>query len=39
LLTILWTSIFLRQIETLSGRIILGAFFTVAGTVLVVTAK
>lgn len=39
LLTILWTSIFLRQIETLTGRIILGALFTVAGTVLVVTAR
>lgn len=39
LLTIVWTSIFLRQIETLSGRIVLGALFTVAGTVLVVTAN
>jgi drug/metabolite transporter, DME family len=39
LLTLLWTSIFLRQIEKLSGRIILGALVTVAGTVLVVTAK
>ncbi len=39
LLTILWTGIFLRQIERLSGRIILGALVTVAGTVLVVTAK
>ncbi len=39
LLTILWTSIFLRQIEKLSGRVIIGALVTVAGTVLVVTAK
>lgn len=39
LLTILWTGIFLRQIEPLTGRIVLGALVTVAGTVLVVTAK
>lgn len=39
LLTILWTGIFLRQIERLSGRTILGALITVAGTVLVVTVK
>jgi drug/metabolite transporter (DMT)-like permease len=39
LLTILWTGIFLRQIERLSGRIVLGALVTVTGTVLVVTAK
>ena len=39
LLTILWTGIFLRQIERLSPRIILGALVTVAGTVLVVTAR
>jgi len=39
LLTILWTGIFLRQIEQLSGRIVLGAFVTVTGTVLVVTAR
>jgi uncharacterized membrane protein len=38
-LTILWTGIFLRQIEQLSGRVILGALVTVAGTVLVVTVK
>jgi drug/metabolite transporter (DMT)-like permease len=37
LLTILWTAIFLRQIEQLSGRVVLGALVTVAGTVLVVT--
>ena len=39
LLTILCTGIFLRQIERLSPRIILGALVTVAGTVLVVTAR
>jgi drug/metabolite transporter, DME family len=39
LLTILWTSIFLRQLEQLTGRIILGALVTVAGTVLVVTTQ
>jgi drug/metabolite transporter (DMT)-like permease len=39
LLSILWTGIFLRGIERLSGRIIAGALVTVAGTVLVVTAK
>jgi len=37
LLTILWTSIFLRQIEPLTIRIVLGALVTVVGTVLVVT--
>ena len=39
LLTILWVGIFLRQIERLSARIVLGAVFTVMGTTLVVTAK
>jgi len=39
LLTLLWTGIFLRRIERLSSRIILGAWVTVAGTVLVVTAR
>jgi drug/metabolite transporter (DMT)-like permease len=39
LLTILWTGIFLRRIEKLSGRIVWGALVTVAGSVLVVTAK
>jgi uncharacterized membrane protein len=39
LLTILWTGIFLREIERLSGRIVLGALITVTGTVLVVTAR
>jgi DME family drug/metabolite transporter len=39
LLTILWTGIFLREVERLSGRVVLGALVTVTGTVLVVTAK
>jgi len=39
LLTILWTAIFLRQIERLSARIVLGGLVTVTGTVLVVTAR
>jgi len=39
LLTILWAAIFLRQIERLSPRIIFGALVTVAGTILVVTAR
>jgi drug/metabolite transporter (DMT)-like permease len=39
LLSILWTGIFLRGIERLTGRVIGGALVTVAGTVLVVTAK
>jgi drug/metabolite transporter (DMT)-like permease len=39
LLSLLWTAIFLRSIEPLSGRIVCGALVTVAGTVLVVTAK
>jgi drug/metabolite transporter (DMT)-like permease len=39
LLSIVWTGIFLRGIERLTGRIVVGALVTVAGTVLVVTAK
>ncbi len=39
LLTILWVGIFLRQIERISVRIVLGALFTVMGTTLVVTAR
>jgi len=39
LLTILWVGIFLRQIERISARIVLGALFTVMGTTLVVTAR
>lgn len=38
LLTILWVGIFLRQIERISTRIVVGALFTVLGTTLVVTA-
>jgi drug/metabolite transporter (DMT)-like permease len=38
LLTILWTGIFLRQIERISARIVLGAVCTVVGTTLVLTA-
>ena len=39
LLSLVWTGIFLRGIERLSGRVVGGALVTVAGTVLVVTAK
>ena len=39
LLTILWAAIFLREIETLSTRVVLGALVTVTGTVLVVTVQ
>ena len=39
LLTILLVGIFLRQVERVSARIVLGAVFTVMGTTLVVTAK
>lgn len=39
LLTMIWASIFLRQIETLSSRVVLGGLVTVAGTVLVVLVK
>jgi len=39
LLTILWASIFLREFETLSWRVVAGALVTVAGTVLVLTVK
>lgn len=39
LLSIVWTGIFLRGIERLTGRVVGGALVTVAGTVLVVTAK
>ena len=37
LLTLLWTAIFLRNIERLSRRIVISAIATVAGTVLVIT--
>ena len=39
LLTLLWVGLFLRQIERVSSRIVLGALFTVIGTSLVLTAK
>ncbi|MGZ8443075.1 MAG: DMT family transporter [Candidatus Binatia bacterium] len=39
LLTLVWASIFLRQLETLSWRVVAGALVTVAGTVLVVTLQ
>jgi len=32
-------SIFLRDVEALSPRVILGALLTVAGTIVVITAK
>jgi hypothetical protein len=36
---LLLTSIFLRDVEALSLRVIIGALLTVAGTILVVTAR
>ena len=38
-LTILWAGIFLKEIEGLSARIVVGALVTVTGTVLVATVK
>ncbi|HEY7554860.1 MAG TPA: EamA family transporter [Candidatus Binatia bacterium] len=38
-LSLLLTSIFLRDVEALSLRVIIGALLTVAGTILVVTAR
>ena len=38
-LTLLLTAIFLRDLEALSSRVIVGALLTVTGTVLVVLAK
>ena len=38
-LTLLLASIFLRDVEALSTRVIIGALLTVAGTILVVTAR
>ena len=38
-LTLLLTAIFLRDVEVLSLRVIVGALLTVAGTILVVTAR
>jgi DME family drug/metabolite transporter len=39
LLSLLWTGLFLRQLERLSARIVVGALVTVTGTVLVATVK
>jgi drug/metabolite transporter (DMT)-like permease len=39
LLTLVWASIFLKQIESLTGRVVAGSLLTVAGTMLVVTSK
>jgi DME family drug/metabolite transporter len=38
-LTLLFTAIFLRDLEALNLRVIIGALLTVAGTILVVTVK
>jgi uncharacterized membrane protein len=38
-LTLLFTAIFLRDLEAINARVIIGALLTVAGTILVVTAK
>jgi uncharacterized membrane protein len=38
-LTLLLTAIFLRDVEALSLRVIIGALLTVTGTILVVTAR
>ncbi|MGH7930401.1 MAG: DMT family transporter [Candidatus Binatia bacterium] len=39
LLTLLFAAIFLRQLEKLSARVVVGALVTVVGTVLVVTVR
>ena len=39
LLTMIWAAIFLRQIETLSARVVIGGLVTVTGTILVVLVK
>ena len=39
LLTIVWAGIFLKEIERLSTRTVVGALVTVAGTILVATVK
>jgi uncharacterized membrane protein len=39
LITLILAGIFLRQLETLSARVVVGAVVTIIGTVLVVTAK
>ena len=38
-LTLLFTAIFLRDLEAINARVIIGALLTVAGTILVVTVK
>jgi uncharacterized membrane protein len=39
LLSLLWTGIFLKELEQVSARIVVGALVTVTGTVLVATVK
>jgi uncharacterized membrane protein len=39
LLALLWSAIFLKQLEKLTARVLLGALVTVLGTLLVVTVK
>jgi drug/metabolite transporter, DME family len=39
LLSLLWTGLFLKKLERLSARIVVGALVTVTGTVLVATVK
>jgi len=38
-LTLIFTAIFLRDLEAVNLRVILGALLTVSGTILVVTVK
>jgi uncharacterized membrane protein len=38
-MTIIWAGFFLKQIEKLTSRVVVGALVTVRGTILVVTAK
>jgi uncharacterized membrane protein len=38
-LTLIFTALFLRDVEALSGRVIAGGLLTIIGTVLVVTAR
>ena len=39
LLTIIWAGIFLKEIERLSARVVIGACVTVTGTILVATVR
>jgi drug/metabolite transporter (DMT)-like permease len=39
LLALIWSAIFLKQLEKLTGRVVFGALVAVLGTLLVVTAK